>query len=252
MNNLVYIIPTYNEKENIKHMLLYVESVFKKIKGYRSSILVVDDNSPDGTGNLVMDIKDKHKNIHLLSGPKQGLGKAVIRGIKYAIKTLKADVIIINEADFSYDPINIVKMTSYLNRGVSAVFSARKVNIGHHWSMGRRMMHFVSNTLLANFVAGIDEIEDHNSAFKVIKVKGVLDKIDFSNFPVGFAFFNYLNYQILRRTNNIKEIRVVYHPRKAGQSKINFKFRNIIPTIGEIFDYFTTCLRIRIEKINKC
>lgn len=252
MNKLVYIIPTYNEKENIEQMLLYVERILKKIKGYKSSIVVVDDNSPDGTGNIVSVFKKKYKNVYLLSGPKRGLGNAVIRGIKSAINTHNANIIVINEADFSYDPKNIIKMVSYIDQGADAVFAARSVSTENHWSAGRQIMHFVSNTLFANFLAGINKIEDHNSAFKVIRVRGILDKINFKNFPSGFVFFNYLNYQILKRTDKVEEIKVVYRPRKAGESKINLKSKNIIPTIKEVWEYFATCLRIRIEKIKEC
>jgi len=246
--NIVYIIPTYNEKENILKMLIAVEKMFKKLSSYRSSILVVDDRSPDGTGKLVKDMQKKYSNIYLLSGPKEGLGKAIVRGIKYAMGKLHADIIVTNEADFSYSPQIVPTMVKLIEKGNGAVFGSRRLITPEMWPLGRRVMHFVANTFFAKYVAGISQVDDHNSAFKAIKVSGVLDKIDFTDFPKGYAFFNYFTFQLSKITPRLAEIKTQFYPRTAGESKISFKPKNIKNFLTETFGYILTCFRIRLEK----
>ena len=80
---IIIIIPTYNEKENIKKMIFYLEKeIFPKIKQHEMGLLIVDDNSPDGTAGVVKEVMKKYKNIYLLAGEKEGLGVAYVRGMK--------------------------------------------------------------------------------------------------------------------------------------------------------------------------
>src|SRR3990167_5748320 len=109
---VVNLIPTYNEKENIKKLLGIYKDVVRKNQKYKFITLVADDNSPDGTADIVREFQKKDKSVRLLTGPKLGLGKAMIKSILYAINKLKADIIISNEADFAYDPRKIPYMLS--------------------------------------------------------------------------------------------------------------------------------------------
>lgn len=251
LTNLVYIIPTYNEKENIVEMLDIVAKILKKQKKYNSKILVVDDNSPDGTGNLVTQMSTRNRSIYLLKGSKNGLGIAIIRGYKYAIKNLSADVIITNESDFSYSPNSIPKILKLIENGADAVFISRKPETLKSWSFERRIIHWVANSLFAKIVAGITKPDDHNSAYKAFRVKEVLSKIDFSKFPNGFSFFNYLTYKVLIVTSKTKEIFVKYTPRKKGLSKISMHPKYLKYFLPEMLQYISTCIRIRIEKSTK-
>ncbi len=99
---IVTIVPTYNECENIQAFLDSLQKTGRQLKKYRFLILVVDDNSPDGTGKIVLEKAKYDKLIRLLSGPKLGLGTAMRRGIRYAIEKLNADIIVSTEADFAY------------------------------------------------------------------------------------------------------------------------------------------------------
>jgi len=88
-------MPVYNEAENIGPMIEeLVAREFPKIKEVNMQLLVVDDNSPDGTGNIVREKMKKYKRVHLLQGEKQGLGMAYVRGMRYAMKMLGADAVI--------------------------------------------------------------------------------------------------------------------------------------------------------------
>ena len=98
------IVPTYNEKENIGPLIDELEKVFAKIKNHQLSILVVDDNSPDKTAEVVKNYQKKFKNLYLITGRKEGLGQAYLRGMDYASKQLGAEVMFEMDADFSHDP----------------------------------------------------------------------------------------------------------------------------------------------------
>jgi dolichol-phosphate mannosyltransferase len=102
----IVIIPTYNEKGNIERIIPAVEEVFKEVKNYDMGLLVVDDSSPDGTGDIVKDLMKKYDNLHLLVGQKKGLGAAYLRGMAYAVDELHADVMFEMDADFFHDPKN--------------------------------------------------------------------------------------------------------------------------------------------------
>lgn len=240
ISKLVYIIPTYNEIENIVKMLLEVEKIFLDLPNYHSSILVVDDKSPDGTGKFVEAFSKKHRNVYLLSGNKNGLGSAMIRGYKFAMNEMKADIIVSNEADFSYNPKVMLDMIKKIEEGFDVVFGSRKLSNINKWPLTRQIIHYIANTIFAKVVAGVDQIEDHNSAFKAIRVKNVLDKISFKNFPNGFSFFNYFAYKITTINPNIYELKTNFKPRTRGVSKMAIK---------DSLEYIINCMQIRFEKI---
>src|SRR5258706_16109764 len=101
----IVIVPaTYNEKDNIeKFITVLEEEVFPKIKNHDLHILVADDNSPDGTGDIVKHLMKKYKNLDINQGPKKGLGAAYIRTMGEAIDNQGADVVISVDADFQHD-----------------------------------------------------------------------------------------------------------------------------------------------------
>src|SRR3989344_1129359 len=108
---IVIIMPTYNEAENITRMVdVLFEEEFPRIKEAQMHLLVVDDNSPDGTGDIVKKKQMKYKNLHLLQGEKAGLGKAYVRGFKYAMQDLKADATLEMDSDFQHDPKHVKAM----------------------------------------------------------------------------------------------------------------------------------------------
>src|SRR5690606_27177280 len=107
---IVIIIPTYNEKGNIEKIIeKFQVDVFPKIKNHKMAMLIVDDNSPDGTSDVVRKLMKKYDNIKLLLGEKKGLGAAYIRGMSYAIDEMKADAIAEVDADLSHPPEKIIE-----------------------------------------------------------------------------------------------------------------------------------------------
>ena len=101
---VVVTIPTYNERENITVLLNQLAVVFKPVKNFDISYLVVDDTSPDGTRDVVAAYQKTHENVFIISGKKEGLGRAILRGMAEAFERMHADVVLQMDADLSHDP----------------------------------------------------------------------------------------------------------------------------------------------------
>lgn len=248
---VIVIIPTYNEKENIKRMLDIMVRIISKQKEDKYFILVVDDNSPDGTGKIVKSFGKKNKEVVLLSGKKKGLGAAMIKAYKYAMKNLGGEVVISNEADFAFDPKHIPFMVKKIKEGWDVVIGSRHVGAGktQGWTLGRKINHFVANKFFATYLAGVVEVSDHNGAFRAIKVKGVLDKIDLGKLEVsGFGFFNYSLFKLTQVTDRFYEFPVTYKFRTKGESKVSFNPKYFTTYLHDVFEYIKLSFKIRVEK----
>ena len=107
---VVLIIPTFNEGGNIGRLIDELQHVFCCLP-HEMHILVVDDNSPDGTIDIVRERQSRFANVHALQGQKQGLGAAYIRGLRHALLALEADAIFEMDADFSHKPADVPRLT---------------------------------------------------------------------------------------------------------------------------------------------
>ncbi len=247
---VICIIPTYNEKENIIRMLDVMLRIISRQKKDEYIVLVVDDNSPDGTGSLVR--KYKSKKIILLSGKKKGLGKAMIRGYKYAIKNLGADIVVSNEADFAFNPKFIPSMVKKIKEGYDVVIGSRHVGNGRveGWTLNRKLNHWVANKFFATWVAGVNNVYDHNGAFRAIRVNGVLDEIGLNRLNVnGFGFFNYSLFKLTQVTDKFYEFPIIYRFREKGESKVSFNPKYFRTYLNDVGEYARLSLRIRFEKL---
>lgn len=224
--------------------------VGKRLKKYKFLTLIVDDNSPDGTGRVIQKYMLRNRNIVLLKGKKQGLGVAMIRGYRYAMEKLKADIVVSNEADGAYDPNKIPFMIKKIEAGWDVVVASRHVAHGQTqgWTVSRKLNHWVANTFFATWIAGVYQVRDHNGAFRAIRVKGVLDNLDFSNFPIrGFGFFSYCLFRLTKVTDKFYEFPVTYKFRTRGESKVSFNPKYIKTYIKDILEYVFLSLKIRFE-----
>ena len=250
---VVHLIPTYNECENISQMLSVLSKIAAKDPKHKHFILVVDDNSPDGTASIVRQFQKSNPSIHLIGGKKKGLGVAMIRGLKYAVGHLDADIIIPNEADFGFDPKHVPYMLKKIDQGYDVVVASRHVGRGKTtgWTLNRRLNHWVANKLFATWVAGVKEVHDHNGAFRAIRVRGVLDKIDLDKLgTVGFGFFNYFLFKLTQVTNKFHEFPITYKFRVAGESKVSFNPKYFSTYLKDILEYVKLSYKIRLEKHN--
>ena len=128
--NTVVILPTYNEKDNIKTVLDGIFDAWQKVTGHTLTILVVDDTSPDGTADLVRQYQKRHSHVILLTGKKEGLGSALLRGMNYALDTLHAEIVVQIDADLSHDPMVLPEFMAAIDRGADFVVGSRYITGG--------------------------------------------------------------------------------------------------------------------------
>ncbi|MBT3538625.1 polyprenol monophosphomannose synthase [Candidatus Parcubacteria bacterium] len=226
----ILVIPTYNEKENI-------EKLITKIFALNISdleILVVDDNSPDGTANIVERLSNKY-DIHLLKREgKLGLGSAYIAGFKKALG-LGADFIFEMDADFSHDPDDVPRMIEAA-QNADLVIGSRKIKGGGviGWGWTRK---FMSNGAMwfSRILLGLKP-RDVTAGFRCFRKK-VLESIDIEKIKSnGYAFQEELLYKTQKAGFKITEIPVTFVDRQEGKSKLSKK---------DIIEFFIVMIKLR-------
>lgn len=251
---VINIIPTYNEKKTIGAMLEALIKIAQQNPQYEFIHLVADDTSPDGTGEVVKKYMKEHENIHLLTAPKKGLGEALLRSYRYAVEKLGADVIIPNDADQSFSPDYIPELLKKIDEGYDVVVGSRHVGAGgtEGWSLFRKLNHWVANILFATYVAGIKEVKDHNGNFKAIRVKGVLDQVNFDKLMKkikikGFVIQTYILYELSKYTKKFFEVPVVFKFDPKAESKVsNPKYFKTY--LRDTIEYMKLCVLMRLER----
>lgn len=209
------IIPTYNERENIEKIIKQVLALPE-----RFYLTVVDDNSPDGTGDLVDRLTKKHDRLSVIHRPgKLGLGTAYIEGFKYALKE-KADYILEMDADFSHDPQFLPKMLEEV-KDCDLVIGSRYINGIRvlDWPIKRLLLSTMAN-LYVKLMTGLP-FEDCTGGFKCFKRK-VLENMDLDLIKSdGYSFQVEMNFWTQTLGFNIKEIPIVFQERLDGKSKMS-------------------------------
>ena len=228
MNKIVIVMPTYNEAENIVKMIpALVDKEFPEISNAQMHLLIVDDNSPDGTGDIVKKAIKERENLHLIQGEKEGLGWAYIRGMKYAKDNLKADAVMEMDADFQHPPRFVKPMVEAYLSGSDYVIGSRYIKGGSvpkEWAMSRKAVSFFGN-LFIRLVLLKPKLHDLTTGFRLTKVAGVLDKIDLEGLmeKERFAYKVDLLYQSIKNAKNVVEVPLEFAPRTQEKSKFNPK-----------------------------
>ena len=219
MSDTLVIIPTYNEKENIE---LIIRAVFSQKKAFH--ILVVDDNSPDGTSKIVTDLITEFPNQLFLEirNEKTGLGAAYIHGFKWALNR-DYEFIIEMDADFSHNPKDLIRLygecaTNNADVAVGSRYMNEEIGVVH-WDIKRILLSYFASKYV-RIITGIP-VKDTTAGFVCYKRKVletvVLDKIQF----VGYAFQIEMKYKAWKRNFKIKEIPIIFTDRIRGKSKMN-------------------------------
>ncbi len=233
MKSLV-IIPTYNEKENIREI---INAVLKVVP--ETDILIVDDNSPDGTGKIVKELMEKDKRIHLIEREgKLGLGTAYVAGFKYAIEK-GYDWVVQMDADFSHNPEDIPRFFKYIGE-YDLIIGSRYVDgiSVVNWPLSRLFLSYFAN-VYARLVTGVP-VKDLTGGFKCIK-SDVLKTIDLDSIKAdGYGFQIEINFLAYINGFKIKEIPIIFIDRRAGYSKMSRKI---------VWEAFWLVLKLRWEKI---
>ena len=218
MSDTLVIIPTYNEKENIEAI---IKTVFEQDKKFH--ILVVDDNSPDGTAAIVDDLILRYSDrlfIEKRDG-KNGLGTAYIHGFKWAIEK-KYDYIIEMDADFSHNPTDLVRLYNACKNEDAEVSIGSRYSQGVNvvnWPMKRVLLSYFASKYV-RFITGIP-VHDTTAGFVCYK-RRVLETINLTTIRfVGYAFQIEMKFKAWKHNFNIKEVSVIFTDRTEGTSKMN-------------------------------
>src|SRR3989338_1028815 len=227
MPRVVIVLPTYNERENIG---IIIPAIFKvcatTMPKLEFSVLVVDDSSPDNTAGRVIELQAAYGDIHLLSGRKAGLGRAYVRGIKYAINVLQADIVIEMDADLSHDPADLPQLLApILDATADFVIGSRYVKGGsvpEHWPFLRKLNSICGN-LVARLIIGLYSVKDCTGWYRAINTH-VLQAAVLDDIPVtGYAFQVSLLQRAMLVGARITEIPIAFQDRTVGISKLRLR-----------------------------
>ncbi len=217
MNKTVVLLPTYNERDNIS---LIVEEIFKIDPALR--VLVIDDSSPDGTGEAVRSLMGTYPNLALLSRPgKDGLGEAYKAGMLQVIKDESVDRVVTMDADGSHAAQYLRDLLSASEK-YDLVIGSRYVKGGgiENWEKWRYTLSQVGN-LYARTIMGLP-IKDLTAGFMCFRTN-LLRKVDFSHIRAsGYAFQMELKFCAAHTLKcNVKEVPIIFKARREGESKIS-------------------------------
>jgi len=216
LERALVLIPTYNEATNLPKLVPQVLAQDERLE-----VLVIDDNSPDGTGQLADGLAGADPRVHVLHREaKQGLGKAYLAGFSWAIGH-GYDYVFEMDADFSHDPVHLKEFLKAA-AGADLVLGSRyldgRVTIVN-WPMSRLLLSYFAN-VYARWVTGL-RIWDLTGGFKCFRRK-VLEAIDLSQVESnGYAFQIEMSVRAWRKGFRIAEIPIVFVDRTEGQSKMN-------------------------------
>lgn len=214
MKSLI-IVPTYNELDNIRRLLPELMALGPDIR-----VLVVDDNSPDGTGRLAGKLAAENERISVLHRPKKlGLGSAYVAGFKYAIQQ-DVDCVFEMDADFSHDPAMIPKFIEEI-ASCDMVIGSRYISGINvvNWPMSRLLLSYFAN-IYTRVVTGMT-IRDTTSGFKCFR-REVLEHIDLDRVRSdGYAFQIEMNFRCWRKGYRMREIPIIFVDRRSGTSKLS-------------------------------
>jgi len=210
------IVPTYNERQNIRRL---IDSVLAQDD--RIDMLVVDDGSPDGTGAIVEEIGASNRRVHLLSRPKKmGLGTAYVAGFRWALARDYAYVLEM-DADFSHDPAHLPQFLAAVENAdlvLGSRYQEGRVTVVN-WPINRLILSYLAN-MYARAITGL-HVWDATGGFKCFR-RSVLEAIDLDHVRSnGYAFQIEMTFRAVRKHFRITELPIVFVDRTEGTSKMS-------------------------------
>ena len=230
----IVITPTYNESKNILTLINRIKDNVNDI-----DILVIDDNSPDGTSDIVAKFAESRNDIYLITRDgKLGLGTAYIEGFKWAIQN-NYDIVIQMDADLSHDPKDLPRMLQAI-KDYDLVIGSRYIDGVNviNWPMSRLLLSYFAN-IYSRIVTGLP-IYDSTGGFKCYSINVLknmpykLIKSEGYSFQIETTFYSWIN------KYNIKEIPIIFTDRTIGESKMNKKI---------IYEAVWIVLKLRLRRL---
>jgi dolichol-phosphate mannosyltransferase len=217
------ILPTYNEAENVEAIVTAAGEVLANCTGDGFRVLVVDDRSPDGTGEIVERLAAEHDWLEVLHrAQKSGIGPAYLAGFRHALER-GAAYLLEMDSDFSHDPADIARLLGAVHAGADLALGSRYVPGGgvRDWGVLRRLVSEGGSTY-ARWVLGL-RVRDLTGGFKCFR-REVLEAIHFDSVRSrGYAFQVELTYRAVRAGFRVVEVPIVFRERRRGQSKMSWR-----------------------------
>lgn len=233
------ILPTYNERENLPFLLARIEEVFRKT-GMSGEVIVVDDNSPDGTGELAEELRRRYAFLRVVHrGGRAGLGSAYLNGYRVS----NGKVIVTMDADLSHDPSYLPKLVKAAERH-DVVIGSRYVPGGRilGWSPHRVAVSRFAN-LLGRFIVG-GKLRDFTSGYRAYR-KRVFKGIAGGTKAGGYAFQLEALYRATRMGLRVREVPITFVNRRRGKSKL--RLREILEFMKVSLGFLLQRDRVRSE-----
>lgn len=223
---VVVVIPTFNEKDNIPRLISKIRKVLP------CEILVVDDNSPDGTQAVVLKITKRRKEVRLLPrSRKTGLGAAYLDGLSMAFGKLAADVAVVMDADLSHNPSYLPHFLKAIEDGNDFVLGSRYIKGGaipKAWAPHRRFLSIFGNKMVSA-VLGRDEVTDWTSGYRAMRKKVFAAIRPQLSQMRGYTFNTSFVYHTLVSGFKVTEIPIKFLDRRSGKSKLGFEYLFHLP-----------------------
>lgn len=212
----VVLVPTYNERENVEPIARAILAAAPRVE-----VMIIDDNSPDGTGRVADELAATEPRVRVLHrAAKEGLGRAYLAGFRRALDE-GYDVIIQMDADFSHDPKYLPEMLARIETA-DVVVGSRNVEGGGtvNWGVGRQVLS-KGGSLYARTILGVP-VHDLTSGFKCFR-REVLERIDLETVSCsGYAFQIELTWRTLRSGFRVNELPIIFVDRRVGRSKMSW------------------------------
>jgi dolichol-phosphate mannosyltransferase len=217
------ILPTYNEAENIEAIVTAAGDVLATTDGEAYKILIVDDGSPDGTGEIGDRLARAREQVEVLHRTeKNGIGPAYLAGFRHALDR-GAGYVMEMDSDFSHDPADLARLLAAVRAGADLALGSRYVPGGgvSDWGLLRRLVSEGGSTY-ARWVLGL-RVRDLTGGFKCFK-REVLEAVHFDSVrSQGYAFQVELTYRAVRAGFEVVEVPIVFKDREFGQSKMSWR-----------------------------
>ncbi len=237
---LAIAIPTYNEAENLEELLNKLRKTVTTLKKWQIDIVIIDDNSPDGTAKKVQKYQADFPGLHLMEGRKEGLGAAYTRAFQYILKNLKPDYIMQMDADLQHNPSDIPRFLIKAEQGYDFIIGSRYITGGDYpnWSFKRKILSWGANFIARN-IAGIYHVKDCTSGFRCISAN-FLKSFALQGLKTNsYAFQMSLLHAASKKTLRIVEIPILFPNRKKGNSKLGHR---------DIREFFINAFQLRFKK----
>jgi len=233
LEKILVVIPTYNESENI-------EKLIQELSSLEHHIMIVDDNSPDGTSEIVENLKEKNNNLYLIKREsKLGLGSAYRDGFKAAMN-MGYEFFVEMDADFSHQTIDLVEMIKNIDKA-DVIIGSRYIEGGGitGWNYKRRLLSKLAN-LYTQILFGY-HIKDSTSGFRIYNRES-LEKINFQKTKSdGYSFQIEMTYRANKKNLKILEIPITFYERRKGESKMTGQI---------IYEAIISLFKLRFGKID--